>query len=111
YDGALLHGEAVGTGMGLAFGLSAAMTLCGGQEAERVRRHLQATGFQLNLARLPGAPFDADEPIGLMGHDKKNEGGKLTLILAEGIGAAFVLKDAPIEALHAYLQEEVRRSS
>ena len=111
YDGALLHGEAVGTGMGLAFGFSAQMGLCGGQEAQRVRYHLAGVGFQLDLAKLPGAPFDADELVTLMGHDKKNEAGKLTLILAEGIGRSFVQKDAPVEPLRAFLAEEVRRPS
>jgi 3-dehydroquinate synthase len=111
YDGALLHGEAVGTGMSLAFGLSAKMGLCSGQDAARVRQHLAQAGFETNLANLPGAPFDADELIALMAHDKKAEGGKLTLILAKGIGRAFVQKDAPLDHLRGFLQEEVQRSS
>jgi 3-dehydroquinate synthase len=105
YDGALLHGEAVGTGMALAFALSAKMGFCPPLVAERINMHFKQCGFKVRLKDLPGAPFDPDELIALMGHDKKAEGGKLTLILAHGIGKAFVQKDAPIEPLRAFLAE------
>jgi 3-dehydroquinate synthase len=62
----------------------------------------------MKLSALPGAPFDADELIALMGHDKKAEGGRLTLILAHGIGKAFVQKDAPVEPLRVFLTESVK---
>jgi 3-dehydroquinate synthase len=42
-----------------------------------------------------------------MAHDKKAEAGKLTLILARAIGAAFVQKDASAEALRALLAQEL----
>lgn len=109
YDGALLHGEAVGTGMSLAFALSARLGLAPGQDAERVRRHLASAGFPLDLTRLPGAPLDADELLALMAHDKKAEQGKLTLILARGIGEAFVQKNADAQAARALLAEEIAR--
>jgi 3-dehydroquinate synthase len=107
YDGALLHGEAVGTGMNLAFALSAELGLCERQDAERVRRHLSAAGYQLDLRKLPGAPFNADELLALMAHDKKAEAGKLTLILARGIGRSFVQKDASSAAVRALLTKEI----
>jgi len=107
FSGALLHGEAVGAGMALAFAHSAKLGLCTAQDAERVRRHLAGAGFELDLRRLPGAPFDADELVRVMAHDKKAEAGKLTLILARAIGAAFVQKDASAEALRASLVQEL----
>jgi 3-dehydroquinate synthase len=108
YDGALLHGEAVGTGMHLAFALSAELGLCERQDAERVRRHLSAVGYELDLKKLPGAPFNADELLALMAHDKKAEASKLTLILARGIGRSFVQKDAPAASLRAFLLRETQ---
>ncbi|MET0182827.1 MAG: 3-dehydroquinate synthase [Caulobacterales bacterium] len=107
YDGALLHGEAVGTGMSLAFDLSARLGLCERQESARVAAHLAQMGFETDLKRLTGGPYKADALIGAMAHDKKNESGKLTLILARGIGRAFVQKDAPADAARALLTERL----
>ncbi|HVY86070.1 MAG TPA: 3-dehydroquinate synthase [Caulobacterales bacterium] len=105
YSGALLHGEAVGTGMALAFAFSAALGLCPRQDAERVRAHLEATGFVTDVRKLPQRPDSAEEFLALMAHDKKAEAGKLTLILAHGVGEAFVQKGADAAALKAFLTE------
>src|SRR5262249_40556737 len=104
----LLHGEAVAAGCALAFKLSAKAGLCPGADADRVHRHLAHAGFELDLRRLPGAPFDAERLISLMAHDKKAEAGRLTLILARGLGQAFVQKHADPEPVRAMLHEEVR---
>jgi len=40
-----------------------------------------------------------------MQHDKKNEGGALTLILTRAIGEAFVQKGASTQDVLAYLQD------
>jgi 3-dehydroquinate synthase len=42
-----------------------------------------------------------------MAHDKKNEGGRLTFILVEGIGRAFVQKNVSPEAVRALLTAEL----
>ena len=42
----------------------------------------------------------------LMAQDKKVKGGKLALVLARGIGEAFVERDVPMEALREFLKEE-----
>ena len=106
YDGALLHGEAVGAGMALAFAHSAKLGLCTTQDATRVRNHLAAAGFTTDLRRIPGAPHDVDQLASLMAADKKAEAGKLTLILARAIGDAFIQKNADAEAVRAFLKEE-----
>ncbi|MBL8551519.1 MAG: 3-dehydroquinate synthase [Hyphomonadaceae bacterium] len=107
YDGALLHGEAVGAGMALAFKLSADLGLCPKQEAAGVVASLSDMGLDLDLKKLPGGPFDAVRMLAAMAHDKKAEAGKLNLILARGIGRAFVQKDAPEDAVRALLQREL----
>lgn len=107
FDGALLHGEAVGTGMAKAFAFSQKLGLCDPSAAWRAIRHLEEAGFNLDLKRLPGAPFSPDALITHMRQDKKAEAGALTLILVKGIGQAFVQKQAPEAALRAFLEEEL----
>ncbi|HWA21220.1 MAG TPA: 3-dehydroquinate synthase [Caulobacterales bacterium] len=107
YDGALLHGEAVGVGLALAFDLSAALGLCARPESARVRHHLERMGYGLDLRTLPGGPYSPDALLAAMTHDKKNESGKLTFILARGIGRAFVSKDVSPEAVRALLSAEL----
>src|SRR4030095_17050554 len=50
----LLHGEAVGAGMAMAFDLSAKLGLCPPAEAERVRAHLGAVGLPVRLGAHGG---------------------------------------------------------
>lgn len=108
YDGALLHGEAVAAGMGLAFELSALLGLCRDAEAKRVRAHLNEAGFITDLRQLPGAPFDVERLMALAAADKKTQAGKLTFILARGIGRAFIEPDTPADVVRELLQAETR---
>ena len=107
FDGALLHGEAVGVGCGLAFKLSHRLGLCSGQDSARVSRHLAAAGFETDLTRLAGGPYDPDALLAAMAHDKKNRDGKLTFILARGIGQAFVQHGVDPAAVRALLADEL----
>jgi 3-dehydroquinate synthase len=111
YDDALLHGEAVAVGCALAFNFSAAAGLAPRTDAARVEAHLRAVGFETDLTRLPGAPFDPDRLIDLMMLDKKTEGGALTLILASGIGRSFVQKSASRDAVRAFLLDGLARAA
>lgn len=108
YDGALLHGEAVGAGMALAFNFSARAGLCDPAIAARVTAHLAAAGFVTDLRQLPGGPYDADTLTKLMAADKKAEAGALTLVLARGIGASFVQKHADADAVRAFLADQLK---
>jgi 3-dehydroquinate synthase len=108
YNGVLLHGEAVAAGMALAFEFSADRGFCTRGEADRVVAHLRAAGFVTDLRHLPGAPFDAARLPQLMLHDKKAERGGLTLVLARGIGQAFVQKRVDAVTLLAFLQKETQ---
>jgi 3-dehydroquinate synthase len=55
------------------------------------------------------APFDASRLVRHMAQDKKAEGGKLTFILARGIGDAFVAKDVDAGAVREFLIQEGAR--
>jgi len=106
YDGAqLLHGEAVGVGLCLAFALSARLGLCALEDAERVRAHLAASGLPAGLAML-NRRFSADRLIAHMRRDKKAEAGQLAFILARGVGQALISRDVPADEVAALLADE-----
>jgi 3-dehydroquinate synthase len=109
YGATLLHGEAVGVGQALAFRFSAELGLCSGQDAERATRGIGAAGLPVRLAETPGHPFDADRLVHHMAQDKKAEGGKLTFILARGLGCAFTARDVDAEAVRRFLAAEGAR--
>jgi len=106
----LLHGEAVGAGMALAFDLSARMGLCPAADAERVRRHLAAVGLPVRLRAIGGGnrrDWQAARLIDHMRGDKKAEAGRLTFVLARGIGKAFVSRDVDERVLHGLLDDAI----
>ena len=109
YDGELLHGEAVAAGMRLAFTLSAALGIASEADAARVRAHLEKAGFITDLRKLAGAPYDPEQLMALMAADKKAEPGRLTFILARGIGRAYIEKDAPADVVRELLDLETRQ--
>ena len=102
----LLHGEGVALGCAMAFRFSARLGLCGGQDANRAASAIAAAGLPTRIADLDASPFAADALVGHMAQDKKAEGGKLTFILARGIGQAFVAKDVDGQEVRRFLIEE-----
>lgn len=104
YDNRLLHGEAVGCGMALALDFSAQSGLCPPESAARVRAVLRGCGFCVTIPELAGGPFEPRALMAAIEHDKKNEGGALTLILARDIGQAFICKPVAREDLARFLQ-------
>ncbi len=110
YNGALLHGEAVGLGMALAFDYSARMGLCPAVEAARVKAHIAAAGLPASVGDLPGNDHvTADNMTALMLQDKKVQDGKLTLILAEKIGGARIVQNASVDDVRLFLKEKIAR--
>jgi 3-dehydroquinate synthase len=106
YGEALLHGEAVGAGMALAFRFSAAQGLCAGQDSERAVRALAAAGLPTTLSAVRPQAFGADRLVGHTAQDKKAEGGKLTFILARALGETFVARDVDRAAVRDFLVSE-----
>jgi 3-dehydroquinate synthase len=109
YGEALLHGEAVGAGMALAFRFSAAQGICSGQDAGRATAAIAAAGLPTRLDDVSGHPFAAERLVRHMAQDKKAEGGRLTFILARGLGQAFVAKDVDAGAVRDFLIAEGAR--
>ena len=88
----LLHGEAVAIGMVMAFALSVRMGLCPADDLARLRRHFNEVG--LPVAPPRGFNWQAETLLEHMAHDKKVHNGQLTLVLARGIGQAFLCRAA-----------------
>ncbi|MQX34897.1 3-dehydroquinate synthase [Roseospira navarrensis] len=101
YGAALLHGEAVAIGMVMAFDLSHRIGLCPGQDVARVRRHLEAVG--LPVRPDPARSWDIDRLMGHMARDKKVEDGRVTFVVADGIGKAHLKRDVPAAAVRETL--------
>jgi len=110
YDGArLVHGEAVAIGLALAFRFSAALGLCALGQAERVERHLATLGLPTGLADVPGGFGSPDALLDAMRQDKKVKAGRLTFILARGIGESFVAEGVEAADVLAFLAQEAGR--
>ena len=103
----LLHGEAIALGMALAFEFSARRGLLPSSEAERVERHLAAVGLPTQVSAVPGGAPGLDRLMELIAQDKKVKRGKLTFILARGIGGAFIAPDVDAAEVRAFLVEKL----
>ncbi len=105
YDGRLLHGEAVGIGMVMALDLSVMLGLAPAEDADRLRRHLASVGLPSSPLDVEGQAWDAQDLVDRMGSDKKVRDGRLTFILAHGMGKAFVTQDVDRQSVLASVQE------
>jgi 3-dehydroquinate synthase len=107
YSDRLLHGEAIAIGMVLAFALSAKLGHCNAEAAGRVAAHFAAVGLPTRLTDVAELP-DTDRLIELMAQDKKVRRGELVLVLAKGIGQAFVAPGVNLEDVRAVLDDARR---
>ena len=103
YSDRLLHGEGVAIGMVQAFRLSAALGLCDPKDVARLVTHLRIVGLPTDPRDLPGFSPSPDALLAHMAHDKKVHDGKLTFILANGLGKALISRDVPMDAVRAVL--------
>jgi 3-dehydroquinate synthase len=104
----LLHGEAVAIGICLAFRLSEELGLIGNNSVARVEAHVAAHRLPTRVADIPGGQRpDAASLLAIMGQDKKVREGRLTLILARGIGEAFITRDVASETVLAFLSRQI----
>ncbi len=110
YADALLHGEAVALGMVLAFSLSARMGWCPPGDADRVRAHFAAVGLPTGFSDLPARPFSAAALLAHMRHDKKAADGRITFVVARGIGEAFLNADIPPDTIASFLRDAIENT-
>ena len=110
FRSSLLHGEAVAAGMALALGYSARQGLMSADDAARAAALLEKSGLVTQLNRLPGGPYTSHALTEAMKQDKKVRAGRVPLILARGLGKAFIQPDADLADVGAFLEEELQRS-
>jgi shikimate kinase / 3-dehydroquinate synthase len=103
----LVHGEAVAIGMACAFRLSRRLGICSGQDATRVEAHLKTVGLPTRIPNMPGLAVGAQEMMAAMRQDKKVERGRLTFILARGIGESFIARDIQETSVVEFLESEL----
>jgi 3-dehydroquinate synthase len=106
YDDRLRHGEGVAIGLVLAFALSAKLGLCPPGDAERVRRHLAAVGLPTNVGAI-GSDWRPAALIRHMEQDKKVKQGRMTFVLARGIGQAYLSRDVAEADVIGLLEREI----
>lgn len=99
----LLHGEAVAIGMVMAFRLSARLGLAPAEDATRLERHLAKVGLPTGLNR--NRVWDVERLIYHMSGDKKVKDGKVTFVLARGIGQSFLTREVPQDAVREMLAD------
>ncbi|MCW8084883.1 3-dehydroquinate synthase [Sabulicella glaciei] len=105
YGDALLHGEAVAIGLGLAAELSARLGLCSQEMPGRVREHVRECGMRVRIADLPRR-FTADALMARMRADKKAREGQMRFVLLRGAGHCLTADDVPEDAVRRLLIEE-----
>ncbi|PLX38624.1 MAG: 3-dehydroquinate synthase [Hyphomicrobiales bacterium] len=106
YNDSLVHGEAVGLGIAMAFRFSTRLGLCPANDPARVETHLKASGLPTRIADLDSGPFDTDMLMRHIAQDKKVSRGTLTFILARGIGKSFIAKDIDPNDVRAFIDAE-----
>lgn len=100
YNDGLFHGEAVAMGIILAFQLSERMGLCPAGDVARVKCHFE----QISALPLSGFNLDVDHLLEHMTKDKKMADGKLTFVIASGIGKSYLSRDVHMEDVKAVLE-------
>lgn len=98
--GALLHGEAVAIGMGLAAQIAHRLGMCDRQLIERQRRLLQAFGLPTELPEHVQHQALLQRTV----YDKKVQAGRVRWVLPTAIGAAIVRTGVPEELVSAVLE-------
>jgi 3-dehydroquinate synthase len=92
----VVHGEAVITGIHLAFQTAVKLGLCPLEDSLRVTSHLKETKIYTEIKDFfPDRKDTYLEIIRLMGADKKSDGGRLYFVLPRKIGDA-LLYDTPV---------------
>jgi 3-dehydroquinate synthase len=63
------------------------------------------------MGQIEGGAPTLDQAMELIAQDKKVSRGKLTFILARGIGNAFVAKDVDAQDVRAFLADKLKQAN
>ena len=101
----LIHGEAVAIGMVCAFKLSVYLNLCSKKEAERCIGLISKFNLPTKLKDIKSIRLESKKLLDKFYLDKKVKNGKITFILSNGIGSAFIKNDVKEKTLKIFLDE------
>ena len=101
----LLHGEGVAIGMVLAFRLSEKLGLCGSNAAQTVEEHFKALGVPSSPRDIAGGALGPKRLVAHMMQDKKVKEGRITFVLARGIGDAILTNAVDMATVKDVLRE------
>lgn len=104
----LVHGEAVSIGLALAFRFSSLLNLASPDDHIRIAAHLKAMGMPTRLQDVPGGYGSVEALLDAMAQDKKVKSGKMTFILAKGIGQSFIAPDIEADRVRDFLMRETQ---
>lgn len=104
YSDELFHGEGVGIGMMMASVMSKNLGLLNNQDVFRIRKHLQEAGLFCSPNELR-QNWNIPSLLSHLYKDKKVKDGKLTFILLQNIGDAFIKDDVKEEVFLEVLKE------
>ena len=107
YGEELLHGEAVAIGMAMAFDLSARLGLAPIEDSSRVHSHLASVGLPTSPTQIDGREWSSQALIEHMKKDKKVRDGRITFVLARGIGQAYTPAFADLAEVSAMIDESL----
>lgn len=99
----LAHGSAVAIGMVLAGRLACDLGIFDRESADRVEALLKAVGLPVSVP----AGYAASDIIEAMKGDKKNEGGRIRLVLPESLGRVRITSEVSEEKLLEFLTRQV----
>ena len=103
----LLHGEAIALGMALAFEFSARRGLLPRPTPSASNAISRRSACRRTSRQVVGGAPGVDRLMELIAQDKKVKRGKLTFILARGIGGAFIAPDVDAAEVRAFLVEKL----
>jgi 3-dehydroquinate synthetase len=85
--------------------------LCSGQDSTRVEAHLKAVGLPTRIRDIPGLKARAEDILSAMRQDKKVDRGRLTFILARGVGESIIAPDIDERSVLGFLKEDLQLPS
>jgi 3-dehydroquinate synthase len=107
YDGKIVHGEAVGIGICMAFKFSSKLNLCSVSDTERVINIFKKSKLPTSLKDIPNLSITTSEMMEKFKYDKKTRNNKLTFILNYEIGKSFIKYDVNVNDLIEFIDEEI----
>ncbi len=108
YSDVLLHGEAVALGMVLAFATSVKLGICPAEDLARAEKHLNDIGLAVSPLAIR-KDWNIDLLMEHFTRDKKVADGKLTFVLTNGIGKAFIQNNVIPDVVYQTLAEMCKK--